>query len=81
MLNLSSAEAFEQSLKSLSCNGCKFFVNKKCTEKDVELHMMDKLFLQQDAINTFLLNGDTFSKHWGENIDDYFLCDKYGSRK
>lgn len=79
MIDLSSEQAFGESLKSLSCNGCKFFVNKVCREKDSKLHMVDKSFLQQDALNRWLQNHDEFSKEWGENIDNYFLCEAYES--
>jgi hypothetical protein len=81
MIDLSSEQAFEKSLKTLSCNGCAFFINKKCTEKDAETHNIDKSWLQQDALNTYLHTKSEFSKHWGENIDDYFLCEQYKSKE
>jgi len=79
MIDLSSEQAFEKSLQSLSCNGCKWFVKKKCTEAQAEEHNIDKSFLQQDALNTFLQTGDAYSKHWGENIDSYFICEQFES--
>jgi hypothetical protein len=79
---LSSEQAFEEFCRSyISCNGCRFFVGKKCTEKNHEAHDADKSFLVQDALNRHLQNHDEFSKYWAENINDYFICDQYESQK
>ena len=50
-------------INSLSCNGCKFFVNKTCTNKNAELRNVEKA----DVLNVLNVEDK-------ENINNIFVC-------
>ena len=63
-------------LDSLSCNGCKYFIDDKCNHEKAEQNEKDKPFLVEHALK----KGNTFSTEWAKNIDNHFVCDNFESR-
>jgi hypothetical protein len=82
---LKSEESFTKFVNGLCCNGCKFLVNDVCTEKDAKLHDVDRSWLVQDAINQSLhaTNDEAkiYHKEFADNINNYYLCEEFISRK
>jgi len=78
---LENEETFQKFVDGLCCNGCRFFVDEKCTEKDHEAHDADKSWTIQGALNEYLKTKNESEKEFVENINNYFLCEKFDSRK
>ena len=66
------------------CNGCQFFVDGKCTEKDHKKHENDKSMMVQAATNEYLHATNEQQKEnekeFIDHINNYYLCDKFESR-
>ena len=73
---LTNEKTFTKWLSKLSCNGCLFFIDKKCTHEKAIENEEDKPFLIEHAIK----KGDAFSIEWAENINDHFVCTNYKSK-
>lgn len=72
-----SEESFEKYLSTLSCNGCSFFVNEKCTETNSEEHEKDK----QVISDILTKKGGEFNLQWVKNINNYFICDYFKEKQ
>ncbi len=70
-------QAFEKLLDTLSCNGCSFFINEKCTQQNAEKNESDKSTLVKDSIK----EGTEFSIEWAKNINSHFVCDGFNEIK
>jgi hypothetical protein len=46
-----SEKTFAAYLNTISCRGCDFFVDEKCTEKDFKMHNIDKEELRMTFYN------------------------------
>ena len=77
---LKSEETFQKFVNGLCCNGCKFFINEKCTEKDAKLHDEDKAWTIQASLNEYLKTKSECEKEFIENINNYYLCLAFESR-
>ncbi len=73
---LTNEKSLEKWLTTISCNGCSFFINTKCTHEKAEENEKDKF----DLVEFQLQKGDEFSVNWANNVNDYFLCDNYNSK-
>lgn len=73
---LTNEKTLTKWLESLSCNGCKYFIDKKCTHKKAEENEKDKPFL----IDHHNKIGKPFNIEWAKNINNHFVCDNYESR-
>jgi hypothetical protein len=82
---LKSEETFTKFVNGLCCNGCKFFVKDKCTEKDAKLHDEDKAWTVQAELNEYLHNKNEEQRKGNmefiENINNYYLCLAFESRQ
>jgi hypothetical protein len=75
--HLKSEESFQKFVDGLCCNGCKFFVGEKCTEKDSEAHDADKAWTIQASLNEYLKTHSESEKEFIDNINNYYLCEKF----
>ena len=73
---LTSEKTFVEFLGSLSCNGCKYFANEKCSHEKAEENEKDKPFL----IDYHNKIGKPFNIEWAKNINNHFVCDNYENR-
>lgn len=73
---LTNEKTFTEFLTTLSCNGCKYFIDEKCTHENAEENEKDKPILVQSALK----RGDLFSIEWAKNINNHFVCTKYKSK-
>lgn len=68
----------EKELNSYCCNNCKFLVDNKCTHVNHEEYDADKASVAHHSIEKYLNGeGSTFDLEFGENINNYFLCDNF----
>jgi len=70
-------EITEKSLGELACKYCKMFVDNKCSGEDSQYHEDEKEILVELALDKFKKIGDNYSKHWAENINDYYVCEEF----
>jgi hypothetical protein len=80
---LATEESFEKFVNGICCNGCKFFINEKCTEKDYEKHNLDKTWTVQAALDEYLHSTNELTrkneKKFIENINNYYVCEQFES--
>ena len=74
---LTNEKTFTKWLGTLSCNGCQFFIENKCTHEKAEENEQDKPFL----IQYHNMIGKPFNIEWAKNIDNHFVCLNYKPRK
>lgn len=74
---LTNENNFTKWLSKLSCNGCLFFVEQKCTHEKAIENEKDKPFL----IEYHNKIGKPFNIEWAKNINDHFVCTNYESKK
>ncbi len=91
---LANENVFSSFIKSFSCNGCKFFIDKKCTQANSVQNDIDKIALvkayEKMANEGWIATPPPVSKareemlnSWiemGNTIDDYFICYHYDSK-
>lgn len=68
-------------ISKLSCKYCKFFVDNKCSHEESEYYEDDKEIMVELAIDKFNKSGDTYMKHWAENINDYYVCEEFEDKE
>jgi hypothetical protein len=67
-------------MNELCCNGCKFFVDEKCTEKDHKAHDEDKSIMIQASLNAYLQNQSESEREFVDHINNYYICLMFKSR-
>lgn len=81
---LKSEESFQKFVNGLCCNGCKFFVNEKCTEKNAKEHDEDKAWTIQAELNEYLYTKNEVQRkshmEFIKNINNYYICLAFESR-
>ncbi len=70
---LTNEKTLEKWLTIFSCNGCKYFINKKCTHEKSEQFESEKDWLRNHSLN----QGTEFSINWANDIDNHFSCDSW----
>lgn len=78
--NLDSEESFKKFVNKLCCNGCKHFVNNKCTKKNAKAHEIDKAWTIQASLNDYLQTRKESDREFIENINDYYICMAFESK-
>ena len=74
---LINEETFTKWLGGISCNGCKYFTDEKCTHEKAEENVKDKPFLIEHHNKI----GKPFNIEWAKNINNHFVCTNYKSRE
>jgi len=67
----------EKQLGDLSCKNCKMFINNKCCGDDSQYHEDEKEILVELSMNKYKQSSDAYSKHWAENINNYYVCEEF----
>lgn len=74
-------DIIEKQLGELCCKHCKFFIDNKCSGDDSTYHEDEKEILVELAMDKYHKSGDSFSKHWAENINDYYVCEEFEDKE
>ena len=77
---LASEESFQKFVNGLCCNGCQFFVDEICTEKDHDKHDEDKSWTIQGVMNDYLQNHIESDWEFVDHINNYYVCEEFESR-
>lgn len=70
---LTNVKTFERWLQTMSCNGCKYFKDKKCTQANSEENEKYK----QELLDYHNGKGQQFNTDYAKDIDNHFVCDYY----